>query len=62
MVIIMSSIINYNIDFSGDTDGNVPITSTKDSIATMKLSVKKSWYPWFVHHEVRSCNSISLLK
>ncbi|KAG7027369.1 Serine carboxypeptidase-like 40, partial [Cucurbita argyrosperma subsp. argyrosperma] len=26
----MSSIINYNIGFSGDTDGNVPITSTKD--------------------------------
>ncbi|XP_022953332.1 serine carboxypeptidase-like 40 [Cucurbita moschata] len=38
--------------FSGDIDGRVPITSSKYSIASMKLPVKKSWYPWFVQHEV----------
>ncbi|KAG7014265.1 Serine carboxypeptidase-like 40, partial [Cucurbita argyrosperma subsp. argyrosperma] len=38
--------------FSGDVDGRVPITSSKYSIASMKLPVKKSWYPWFVQHEV----------
>ncbi|KAG6575709.1 Serine carboxypeptidase-like 40, partial [Cucurbita argyrosperma subsp. sororia] len=38
--------------FSGDTDGRVSITSTKDSIASMKLPVKKSWYPWSVNNEV----------
>ena len=58
MVIIISIIINYYISLSGDTDGRIPITSTKNSIALMKLSVKKSWYPWFVHQDVRSRNSI----
>ncbi|KAL4038992.1 hypothetical protein IC575_002634 [Cucumis melo] len=38
--------------FSGDFDGRVPITSTKYSIDSMKLPVKKSWYPWFNANEV----------
>ncbi|KAF1894201.1 hypothetical protein Lal_00004125 [Lupinus albus] len=33
--------------FSGDTDGVVPVTSTKYSIKKMNLSTKTAWYPWF---------------
>ncbi|PHT59724.1 Serine carboxypeptidase-like 40, partial [Capsicum baccatum] len=33
--------------FSGDTDGIIPITSTKKSIKKMKLHVETPWYPWF---------------
>ncbi|XP_038722698.1 serine carboxypeptidase-like 40 [Tripterygium wilfordii] len=38
--------------FSGDTDGRVPVTSTKYSIKKMKLDVKTSWHPWFIAGEV----------
>ncbi|WMV10707.1 hypothetical protein MTR67_004092 [Solanum verrucosum] len=40
--------------FSGDTDGIVPVTSTKKSIKKMKLRVETPWYPWFhKDYEVR---------
>ncbi|GJT02854.1 serine carboxypeptidase-like protein 40 [Tanacetum coccineum] len=38
--------------FSGDTDGRVPITSTKYSINTMNLPIKTSWHPWSYQGEV----------
>ncbi|KAE9598446.1 hypothetical protein Lal_00031396 [Lupinus albus] len=38
--------------FSGDTDGVVPVTSTKYSIKKMNLSTKTAWYPWFFDGEV----------
>ncbi|KAI8545880.1 hypothetical protein RHMOL_Rhmol07G0071800 [Rhododendron molle] len=38
--------------FSGDTDGRVPVTSTKYSLNKMKLPVKTAWYPWFLNGEV----------
>ncbi|XP_014494536.1 serine carboxypeptidase-like 40 [Vigna radiata var. radiata] len=38
--------------FSGDTDGRVPITSTKYSVKKMELPVEKVWHPWFSHGEV----------
>ncbi|CAI9769456.1 unnamed protein product [Fraxinus pennsylvanica] len=38
--------------FSGDTDGRVPVTSTKYSIKKMKLAVTTSWHPWFISREV----------
>ncbi|KAJ1400260.1 Serine carboxypeptidase, serine active site [Sesbania bispinosa] len=38
--------------FSGDTDGRVPITSTKYSINKMKLPIKTAWHPWFAYGEV----------
>lgn len=41
---------------SGDTDGRVPVTSTKESIKKMELPIKTSWHPWVVNGEV--CNSI----
>lgn len=39
---------------SGDTDGRVPVTSTKYSLNKMKLPVKTAWYPWFLNGEVIS--------
>ncbi|KAK4379736.1 hypothetical protein RND71_001598 [Anisodus tanguticus] len=38
--------------FSGDTDGRVPVTSTKKSIKIMKLPIKTPWHPWFLNGEV----------
>ncbi|XP_058221919.1 serine carboxypeptidase-like 40 [Rhododendron vialii] len=38
--------------FSGDTDGRVPVTSTKYSLNKMKLPVKTAWHPWFLNGEV----------
>ncbi|KAL7083649.1 hypothetical protein ACP275_14G176200 [Erythranthe tilingii] len=38
--------------FSGDVDGRIPVTSTKNSIKTMKLHTKVSWHPWFLGGEV----------
>ncbi|XP_038720221.1 serine carboxypeptidase-like 40 [Tripterygium wilfordii] len=37
---------------SGDTDGRVPVTSTKYSIKKMKLDVKTLWHPWLIGGEV----------
>lgn len=38
--------------FSGDTDGRVPVTSTKNSIKKMNLHIKTRWYPWLAYGEV----------
>ncbi|XP_057514089.1 serine carboxypeptidase-like 40 [Actinidia eriantha] len=38
--------------FSGDTDGRIPVTSTKYSINKMKLPVKTAWHPWMLNGEV----------
>lgn len=37
---------------SGDTDGRVPVTSTKYSINAMKLKVKTQWHPWLLKGQV----------
>ncbi|XP_057456085.1 serine carboxypeptidase-like 35 isoform X2 [Lotus japonicus] len=38
--------------YSGDTDGRVPVTSTRYSINKMGLKVKKEWRAWFHKHQV----------
>ncbi|XP_047948841.1 serine carboxypeptidase-like 40 [Salvia hispanica] len=38
--------------FSGDTDGRVPVTSTKISLNKLKLPMKTLWHPWFLEGEV----------
>ncbi|GAB2300096.1 hypothetical protein Dimus_034136 [Dionaea muscipula] len=38
--------------FSGDIDGRVPVTSTKDSMRVMGMTTKDQWYPWYVAQEV----------
>ncbi|XP_019152694.1 PREDICTED: serine carboxypeptidase-like 40 [Ipomoea nil] len=38
--------------FSGDIDGRVPVTSTKNSLKKMKVSPKSEWHPWFLDGEV----------
>ncbi|XP_010067792.2 serine carboxypeptidase-like 40 [Eucalyptus grandis] len=37
---------------SGDTDGRVPVTSTRRSLSKMKLPTKSPWRPWFLGGEV----------
>ncbi|KAJ4724617.1 Carboxypeptidase [Melia azedarach] len=38
--------------YSGDTDAVVPITSTRYSIAALKLPIRTPWYPWYTDGEV----------
>ncbi|KAI3840349.1 hypothetical protein MKX03_005845 [Papaver bracteatum] len=38
--------------YSGDTDGIVPITSTRYSVNEMKLRVKEKWRTWFHKRQV----------
>lgn len=45
---------------SGDTDGIVPVTSTKKSIKKMKLRVETPWYPWF-HGDYEVCVPVSYI-
>lgn len=37
---------------SGDIDGRVPVTSTKNSLKKMKVTPKSEWHPWFLDGEV----------
>ncbi|ESR50819.1 hypothetical protein CICLE_v10031415mg [Citrus x clementina] len=38
--------------YSGDTDGRVPVTSTRYSINKMGLKIKEEWRAWFHKHQV----------
>ncbi|XP_038902995.1 serine carboxypeptidase-like 35 [Benincasa hispida] len=38
--------------YSGDTDGRIPITSTRYSIKKMGLKVEEEWRAWFERHQV----------
>lgn len=38
--------------YSGDTDGRIPVTSTKLSIKKMNLPIKTSWHPWYLDGQV----------
>ncbi|XP_031495717.1 serine carboxypeptidase-like 35 [Nymphaea colorata] len=38
--------------FSGDTDGRVPVTSTRYSLNKMQLKEKAAWRAWFHNHQV----------
>ncbi|XP_022725819.1 serine carboxypeptidase-like 35 isoform X1 [Durio zibethinus] len=38
--------------YSGDTDGRVPVTSTRYSINKMRLKIKEEWRAWFYKSQV----------
>ncbi|XP_024959842.1 serine carboxypeptidase-like 40 [Cynara cardunculus var. scolymus] len=38
--------------FSGDTDGRVPITSSRYSINALNLPIETAWRPWYLNKEV----------
>lgn len=38
--------------YSGDTDGRVPVLSTRYSLSTLALPVTKPWSPWYHENEV----------
>ncbi|KAH9692625.1 Carboxypeptidase [Citrus sinensis] len=38
--------------YSGDTDGRVPVTSSRYSINALNLPVETAWYPWYTDGEV----------
>ncbi|KAL7604256.1 hypothetical protein Lser_V15G18899 [Lactuca serriola] len=38
--------------YSGDTDGRVPVTSSRYSVNKLKLPVETAWRPWYYNKEV----------
>ncbi|KGN45085.1 serine carboxypeptidase-like 34 [Cucumis sativus] len=38
--------------FSGDTDGRIPVTSTRLTLNKLGLKIKKDWTPWYSHQQV----------
>ncbi|TYG79086.1 hypothetical protein ES288_D02G113400v1 [Gossypium darwinii] len=38
--------------YSGDTDGRVPVTSSRYAIKTLELPVETAWRPWYSNSEV----------
>ncbi|KAH1217347.1 Serine carboxypeptidase-like 31 [Glycine soja] len=38
--------------YSGDTDGRVPVLSTRYSLSSLALPITKSWRPWYHDNEV----------
>lgn len=44
-----------NFFFSGDIDANVPVTSSRYSISSLKLPIQTAWHPWYLDNEVRIC-------
>lgn len=39
--------------FSGDTDGRVPVLSTRYSLSTLMLPINRSWRPWYHQKQVK---------
>ena len=52
---LMSSGISVWL-YSGDTDGAVPVTTTRYAIDYLQTSVKTPWYPWYTQAEVQTLN------
>ncbi|XP_023513734.1 serine carboxypeptidase-like 34 [Cucurbita pepo subsp. pepo] len=38
--------------FSGDTDGRIPVTSTRYTLNKLGLKIKQDWFPWFSSQQV----------
>lgn len=38
--------------YNGDTDGRIPVQSTRYSVGALKLPTEKDWYPWFHDEQV----------
>ncbi|TYH77825.1 hypothetical protein ES332_D04G182300v1 [Gossypium tomentosum] len=36
---------------SGDTDGRIPVTSTRLTLNKLGLKINKEWTPWYTHHK-----------
>ena len=52
MIIKLSQISLLWMKCSGDLQAEVPATSTKETIKTIKLTVKNAWHSWFVNGEL----------
>lgn len=46
---------------SGDTDGIIPVTTTRYSMAKLGAPVKTPWYPWDFQGEVRDRINLRLV-
>ncbi|KAE8718147.1 Serine carboxypeptidase II-3 [Hibiscus syriacus] len=41
----------YRNEYAGDTDGRVPVTSSRYAIKTLQLPVETGWRPWYFESE-----------
>lgn len=48
----MAEIFYVKIHRSGDTDGRVPVTSSRYSLHNLSLSIEDAWRPWYSNKEV----------
>eukprot|EP00250_Pteridium_aquilinum_P014506 c22033_g1_i1 orf=680-2152(+) len=44
--------------FSGDTDGRIPVLSTRYSIGSLNLPVLLDWYPWYHNNQVAGWSEV----
>lgn len=42
---------------SGDTDGRVPVLSTRYSLSSLNLPILRPWRPWYNQKQVMFCRS-----
>ncbi|XP_010545119.1 PREDICTED: serine carboxypeptidase-like 40 [Tarenaya hassleriana] len=52
---LLRELMNHHIRiwvFSGDTDGRIPVTSTKYSLKKMNLTTSTPWHPWYLGGQV----------
>ncbi|KAJ0725530.1 putative carboxypeptidase D [Helianthus annuus] len=38
--------------FSGDTDGRIPVTSTRLSLRKLRLNIVEDWSPWYTRSQI----------
>ena len=41
-----------SIPYSGDTDGRVPVTSTRYALRKLGLPIIENWTPWYTSQQV----------
>lgn len=45
-------LIIINNESSGDTDGRVPVLSTRYSLSSLALPITRAWRPWYHQKQV----------
>ena len=53
--IALNVLLIFNTFFSGlsgDTDGRVPVLSTRYCLSTLKLPITRAWRPWYHQQQV----------
>lgn len=46
------NLVRNDFGGSGDTDGRVPVLSTRYSLSSLGLPIKRAWRPWYHEKQV----------